>query len=144
MGPDFSVPTGPENLDIVTPHWRRFAALLLVAGSLIIAAVVHHYGIELIGIVIRMGITAISEEFIFHRFIWDRMKRAGWGAPLIIVVNTSAVALWHIPALPTGLSQASVGGLAVLLLAGPILCTLRQTTQSLIIPTATHFAIDIF
>jgi membrane protease YdiL (CAAX protease family) len=130
--------------DFTSPLWQRFAALLLVAGSLIIATVVHHYRIELIGIVIRVGVTAISEELIFRGFIWDRMKSAGWGAPLTIVVNTSAFALWHIPAMLTGLSQASVGRLTVLLLAGLILCTLRQTTHSLILPIAAHFAIDIF
>jgi membrane protease YdiL (CAAX protease family) len=130
--------------DFASPRWQRFAALLLVAISLIAAAVVQHYGIELIGIAFRVGATAVSEELIFRGFIWDRIKRAGWGSLLVIVVNVVAFTLWHIPAMLTGNSQASVGGFAVLLLTGLTLCILRLVTRSLILPAATHFAIDIF
>jgi hypothetical protein len=121
--------------DFASPRWQRFVALLLVAVSLIAAAVVQHYGIELIGVAFRMGVTAVSEELIFRGFIWDRMKHAGWGTPLIIVVNVVAFTLWHIPAMLTGNSQASVGGFAVLLLTGLALCILRLVTRSLTSPS---------
>jgi membrane protease YdiL (CAAX protease family) len=64
-----------------------------VAVSLIAAAVLHHYGIELVGIAFRVGVTAVSEELIFRGFIWDRMKFAAWGVPFIIVVNVVAFTL---------------------------------------------------
>ena len=130
--------------DFASPQWQRLAALVLVAVSLIVAALVQHDGIELIGIAFRVGVTAVSEELIFRGFIWDRMKRAGWSTALIIALNVISFTLWHVPAMLTGISQASVGSFALLLLTGLVLSILRLLTRSLILPTAAHFAIDIF
>lgn len=130
--------------DFASPKWQRLVAVLLVAGSLVVPAAIQHQGIALIGIVVRVGATAVGEEIIFRGFIWDRTRRAGWGAPLAIAVNVVAFALWHIPSMLAGYSSASVSAFAVLLLVGLILCVLRLVTGSLILPTAAHFAIDIF
>ena len=130
--------------DFASPKWQRQAAVLLAASSLVIAAVIQHQGIELIGAVVRVGVTAVGEEIIFRGFIWDRTRRAGWGAPLAIAVNVVAFALWHIPSMLAGYSSASLAAFVVLCLVGLILCVLRLVTGSLILPTAAHFAIDIF
>jgi membrane protease YdiL (CAAX protease family) len=129
--------------DFASPRWQRLAAVLLVAVSLIVAAVVAHHEIEWIGTVVRVGAAAVGEELIFRGFIWERTRRAGWGAPLVIAVNVVAFTLWHIPSVLAGLNSASVGTFAILLLVGLILCVLRLATRSLILPTAAHFAIDI-
>ena len=130
--------------DFNAPRWQYVVAVLLVTVSTIVAVIELHYGIELVGIVVRVGVTAVGEEVIFRGFIWDRMKRAGWSASLVIAVNVVAFTLWHIPAMLAGFSSASFGAIAVLVLVGLILCILRLATRSLILPVAAHFAIDIF
>ena len=131
-------------LDFASPKWQRLAAAGLVAGSLVVAAAIQTQGMELIGTVVRVVVTAVGEEVIFRGFIWDRTRRAGWGAPLAITVNVVVFALWHIPSMMAGFSSASVGALVVLCLVGIILCVLRLVTRSLILPVAAHFVIDIF
>lgn len=130
--------------DFASPRWQRVAAVLLVIISLIVGSAVRHYGIELIGIAVRAGATAVGEEVIFRGFIWDRTRRAGWSAPVVIAVNVVAFTLWHIPSMLAGFSPASVGTAVALLLVGLILCVLRLVTRSLILPVAAHFAIDMF
>lgn len=130
--------------DFASPRWQQLVAIVLVAGSVGVAAVAQHPGIELLGAAIRVGATAVGEELIFRGFIWRQTRRAGWGTPVVIAVNVAAFVLWHIPSMLAGFSSASVEAFALLLIVGLILCVVRLVTRSLILPVALHFAIDIF
>ena len=124
-----------------SPPWQYITAAVTAGAALLAAGISLHLGRELIQAALRTSATAISEETVFRGLIWERMRRSGWKIPMVIAVDTTAFATFHLPAM---LSNFQPTSFATLIIVGVLLSLQRLATRGLLIPTAVHFALDFF
>lgn len=120
---------------------------LVIGLSLVVAAIAYAAVVlelsseELLQLTIRMGVTAVVEEFVFRGYLWDRcveLLQESWKA---VGLNTVLFVGSHLPvALTQGGGAAQLAGVTAF---GVIFCLVRIKTRSLAAPILLHWAVDI-
>ena len=92
----------PQTLTLLrAPGSQVGFGVVVVAAALAYQAADHHAGaVELVYLAVTFGPVGFIEELLSRGFIWGRSREAGLGPVLVVAVNATTFALWHVPAVP--------------------------------------------